>query len=60
VNLTEFSRRGGKARQASLTPQQRTLAASRAASAYWSRMTPRERSLEIQRRRASRKETTCQ
>jgi len=48
----EFSRKGGIARAAQLTPEQRRASASAAARAYWARMSPRQRSAEATRRRA--------
>lgn len=50
MNLSEFSRLGGKARAARLTPKQRRASASAAARAYWARLTPAKRSKEIKRR----------
>lgn len=50
MNLSDFSRLGGKARAANMTAEQRRQSASAAARAGWAKMSPRKRSAEMRRR----------
>jgi hypothetical protein len=55
MDTKKAGKMGGKRRAANMTPEERSKAASHAATARWSQFSPEERSAEMKRRAKRRK-----